>query len=246
MSKVVDETGHQYGDLTVIKRAGSKSGKAAWECKCSCGKIVICTGDDLRRGNRVSCGCKAKERMKKIGKQNAINIAGQRFGKLIALERIENYKNGKSYWKCICDCGNIHYADYSNLIRGNVKSCGCLVSYGEFLIQQFLTKKGISFKTQFTPDGWKLKSSYQPFFDFAVFDNEDNLKFLLEFNGEQHRKFYSNRNTWNNKENFLKVQERDKQKQQLCKENNIPLYIIWYNESLEEKLNQILEKENLT
>ena len=34
--------------------------------------------------------------------------------------------------------------------------------------------------------------------------------------------------TWNNKENFLKTQERDVLKNQWCKDNNIPLIRIPY------------------
>ena len=34
--------------------------------------------------------------------------------------------------------------------------------------------------------------------------------------------------TWNNKENFLKTQERDALKNQWCKDNNIPLIRIPY------------------
>lgn len=39
-----------------------------------------------------------------------IDLTGQRFGKLLVLERDFEYqkKNNydKPYWKCICDCGN--------------------------------------------------------------------------------------------------------------------------------------------
>ena len=41
---------------------------------------------------------------------------------------------GKDHWKCKCECGNFHNAEYSNLVSGKVKSCGCLVSYGEYII----------------------------------------------------------------------------------------------------------------
>jgi hypothetical protein len=49
---------------------------------------------------------------------------GQRFGRLITLERIsEKYKLTK--WICICDCGNQTVVINSNLMRGNTLSCGC-------------------------------------------------------------------------------------------------------------------------
>lgn len=52
------------------------------------------------------------------------NLAGKRFGKLTVLERAES-KNGRTYWKCRCDCGNEISVIASNLLRGNTKSCGC-------------------------------------------------------------------------------------------------------------------------
>ena len=57
---VIDETGNKYGHLTVVKRAGSTPrGIALWECVCDCGSSnsIIVTGDNLRRGHTISCGC---------------------------------------------------------------------------------------------------------------------------------------------------------------------------------------------
>lgn len=38
MGKFIDLTGMKFGRLTVIERAGSKNGCAAWKCRCECGK----------------------------------------------------------------------------------------------------------------------------------------------------------------------------------------------------------------
>lgn len=55
----------------------------------------------------------------------AIDIAGQRFGRLVALEPCRSPEWQRRRWKCICDCGNIHYAETSSLRGGSCKSCGC-------------------------------------------------------------------------------------------------------------------------
>ena len=39
-----------------------------------------------------------------VGIGKVIDISGQRFGKLTAIEAIK--KDGKTVWRCICDCGN--------------------------------------------------------------------------------------------------------------------------------------------
>ncbi len=50
-----------------------------------------------------------------------IDITGQRFGRLTAIEYL-----GASKWKCICDCGNVRTVQFSALNSGRSKSCGCL------------------------------------------------------------------------------------------------------------------------
>lgn len=58
MGTLIDETGNKYGYLTVIERAlNNKDGRAAWKCRCKCGKEIIVSGKSLRSGNTKSCGC---------------------------------------------------------------------------------------------------------------------------------------------------------------------------------------------
>jgi hypothetical protein len=53
-----------------------------------------------------------------------IDIAGQRFGRLVAVRRVGS--RGKNpLWECRCDCGSTHQATSFNLRSGNTKSCGC-------------------------------------------------------------------------------------------------------------------------
>ncbi len=53
------------------------------------------------------------------------DLTGQRFGRLVALER-DAASCGRPKWKCMCDCGNTVSVYASNLKRGSSKSCGCL------------------------------------------------------------------------------------------------------------------------
>lgn len=54
------------------------------------------------------------------------DISGQRFGKLVAVEKTDIKKNTTFVWKCICDCGNEHMVPVNSLTTGTTKSCGCL------------------------------------------------------------------------------------------------------------------------
>ena len=57
-----------------------------------------------------------------------IDLIGQRFGKLIVIQRMNNDKWGGTRWLCKCDCKNkkeiIVFG--SNLRRQKTQSCGCL------------------------------------------------------------------------------------------------------------------------
>lgn len=54
------------------------------------------------------------------------NMAGQRVGRLLVVERADNDKHGCVMWKCQCDCGRFSIVSRTNLISGRVNSCGCL------------------------------------------------------------------------------------------------------------------------
>lgn len=54
-----------------------------------------------------------------------LNISGQRFGRLIAIDPVGKQGRG-ILWRCICDCGKEHIVLGSELLRGNTRSCGCL------------------------------------------------------------------------------------------------------------------------
>ena len=53
-----------------------------------------------------------------------MDLTGQKFGKLILIEKI--VIKYRTYYKCKCDCGNELVVSHSNLQSGNTKSCGCL------------------------------------------------------------------------------------------------------------------------
>lgn len=60
-----------------------------------------------------------------MGKQK-YNIAGQRFGKLVAIKPIT--VDGRQKWLCKCDCGNDYVVYGASLRRGATRSCGCAQS----------------------------------------------------------------------------------------------------------------------
>ncbi|MCR5257244.1 MAG: hypothetical protein K6E40_03685 [Desulfovibrio sp.] len=56
----------------------------------------------------------------------SIDVTGQRFGRLTAIERDHQDAHNRWFWRCKCDCGNETAVMIGNLRGGQVKSCGCL------------------------------------------------------------------------------------------------------------------------
>lgn len=231
MSKIIDLTGKKFGRLTVIEKAPSTGGQAEWICRCECGNIKKVKGQHLRNGATVSCGCFNKE---VTSKARIVNLQGKRFGKLIVIEYVGS-KNGRAVWKCKCDCGNTVEVYSSYLKTGDTKSCGCIISYREMRIEQYLKKHKVLYQKQFTfPD---LKGKKYPLrFDFAIFNEDKSLKCLVEYQGEQHFK-----NIFKLPNNLYKqVLKRDKMKRDYCSLHNIPLFELTNDNNIELELEGII------
>ena len=69
-----------------------------------------------------------------------IDLTGQRFGRLVVVNRSNNQPSKEVRWVCKCDCGRIVEKIGHNLRNGTVKSCGCLRH--ELVIQKN-TKHGL-------------------------------------------------------------------------------------------------------
>lgn len=59
-----------------------------------------------------------------IGQRYPRDLTGFKFGKLTVLEKSDKSTKGRTYWKCLCECGNIKDVYRSNLISGDITSCG--------------------------------------------------------------------------------------------------------------------------
>lgn len=145
----IDMTGQRFGKLVVQVIAGrDKQGNVMWQCLCDCGRQVNVSGTNLRQGRKQSCG--------KCGSTRAIDITGQRFGRLVVIERVLRHSaNGNACWCCRCDCGNEVVVDVQRLRTGVTRSCGCLRQ--ELVRKRALTNEAFR-KTQGNVDALKNSS----------------------------------------------------------------------------------------
>lgn len=219
----------QFGRLTPIEWEGD--GK--WKCKCECGNTVSVITYNLLNGNTQSCGCLQKQRTSETSFKSLI---GEKFGKLLVIERVENGRLNQTRYRCKCDCGGETIVDAANLRNGNTNSCGCIKSKGEMIINNWLQEHGFNFRSQYSFDDCILSTGRRPFFDFVLFKN-DKPYLVIEYNGRQH---YEATGGWNTEEQFAKTQRRDNEKLQWCEDNHYPVLIIKYNEDIKKILEERL------
>lgn len=100
-------------------------------------------------------------------------------------------------------------------------------SYGEIKIHEILEASGLKFKEEYifpdlrSPNGKPLR------FDFAVFDDDGNIDFLIEYQGKQH---YEPSSKFGGKKGFYQQQFNDNKKRRFCALHNFTLIEIPYTE----------------
>lgn len=225
----IDITGKQFSRLTVSHYVGD----GQWKCECECGNRVVVRTYNLNSGNTKSCGCLQKDR---TSEASFVSLVGNRYGKLLVVERVENNRFGHVCYRCKCDCGGETIIDATNLRNGNTNSCGCIKSKGEMIINGWLQEHNIDFRSQYSFDNCVLSTGRRPFFDFVLFKN-DKPYLVIEYNGRQH---YEATGGWNTEESVQDTQRRDCEKLQWCEDNHYPVLVIKYDEDIEKILKERL------
>lgn len=112
-------------------------------------------------------------------------------------------------------------------------------SRGEIKIYEILTQAGLNFKEEYSIAGLNSSNGRALRFDFAVFDDDNNLDFLIEYQGRQH---YEASEKFGGKKGLYQQQYNDNKKRRYCAIHDITLIEIPY---LEENLityDYIMEK----
>jgi hypothetical protein len=123
MPIAIDLTGKRFGRLIAVERLQRFNNKSTYyKCLCDCGKSKEIRSNHLTMGATNSCGCLQKEMR---GKSSEKNLVGERFGRLVVLERLPLYSGKRTFYKCLCDCDNTKNIVGTSLISGITKSCGC-------------------------------------------------------------------------------------------------------------------------
>lgn len=232
-----DLTSQNFGRLTALYTKDVINGHRIWHCKCECGNECDVLSSSLLRGSTKSCGCLNRETalqsLELARKKITLDLTNQRFGKLIAIERISGTRFESAKWKCRCDCGNTIVVSTAQLTQGHCTSCGCLRSRGEMKVSELLRNNNISFIHQKTYEDLKSDKGYKLRFDFYL----PEYNCCIEYQGRQH---YLNTDPYYSHHQL----DNDDLKREYCKNNNIKLIEISYLDYDKLDWNYIEEKLN--
>jgi len=100
-------------------------------------------------------------------------------------------------------------------------------SRGEIKIEEILTAADLNFEMEYifpelrSPNGRPLR------FDFVVFDDDNKIDFIIEYQGEQH---YQPSSKFGGKKGFYQQQYNDNQKRRFCALHGFKLIEIPFTE----------------
>lgn len=100
-------------------------------------------------------------------------------------------------------------------------------SRGEIKIEKILESNDLNFEMEYSFDGLNSSNGKPLRFDFAVFDDDGNLDFLIEYQGKQH---YEPVSKFGGKKGLYQQQHNDNQKRRFCALKGISLIEIPYTE----------------
>ena len=123
--KMLFLAGQRFGRLTAIRCTDETHNNGyIWECLCDCGKTVFLPTSKFKGPKGVrSCGCLLQDFYKSI----RVDITGRTFYRLTAIKCTDERDRLKNIlWLFKCSCGNEFKAAGSEVMRGQIRSCGCI------------------------------------------------------------------------------------------------------------------------
>ena len=115
-------------------------------------------------------------------------------------------------------------------------------SRGEIKIEEILKEAELNFKEEYIFPDLKSPNGRPLRFDFVIFDDDNNIDFLIEYQGKQH---YEPCSKFGGKKGFYQQQFNDNKKRRYCALNGIKLIEIPYTEENLISYDYIMEKAEI-
>jgi hypothetical protein len=226
-SDVYDLVGSEYVVLGEYKHSKSKINKLHVKCG---SEFLVAPNDFLRGGRCPHCSPVAMKTTEQF-KQDVYNLVQDEY---IVLGEYKGVKRKLTMRHCIENCNYEWDILPTNFLKGT-RCPKCCESKGEKRISDFLDKYKVNYKRQYRID--ECRNIYPLPFDFAIFDERDQLLYLIEYDGVQH---FIPIETFGGNERFNYTRENDQIKSKFCNKNNLNLIRISYLDF--ENIDEILLK----
>lgn len=213
---------------------------ATWRCR-FCGHIWRTTFNNRHQGH----GCKVCNSPSAIMKKSHKTFVDEVYQRNDNINVDETYIDSRTkIWFSCKQCGHRWRKSPENML----KYCICPIcnkSKGEQAIYKVLYDNGLNFSTQYVFDDCRFKNPLP--FDFCIFDDNNNVMLLIEYDGEQH---FEPIEFFGGDDAFEITQRNDKIKNEYCIKNHIDLLRIPYFEFeniktlIDNKIQEILNLSN--
>jgi DNA-directed RNA polymerase subunit RPC12/RpoP len=214
---------------------------------CECGKPFTATFNNFMYGDKRTCnmcGFKRSSLKQKIENEvfieEILNLVGKEY------KFLDLYINKKTKLEVLHNkCGKTYFVTPDNFKRGRrCPHCSdARKSNGSKTIIRYLETNSFYFKSEFSLE--KCRNVRKLPFDFAIFDRQNNLICLIEYDGEQH---FKSSTLFGGEDYLLKTYENDNIKNAFCVNTNIPLIRIpyWRKRDIKHILDHVLGYFKLT
>lgn len=220
--------GQRFGRLVVLE--------TFWEtnppkvlCRCDCGVVRLFRKNDVQSGHTQSCGCLTKENTSRASTKDWSGYISESGVKMV--KPAYQNENNQWLWECVCPlCNNSFIALPIKIYNNHTTSCGCKrISSGERIIEDILKSYNIKYEKEYS--FVDCRNKYKLRFDFAIVDDNGGVLFLIEYDGQQH---YHSVEIFGGEKGHTQTVQRDKIKNDYCKDNGIPLLRLNYMQSIED------------
>lgn len=208
-----------YIERTVIQRAMNANRTCLSKCK-------GCNGS--RENCHYSVQCREKNLTKIPDRSTKMSI-GDKIGNWEILDIYPSGNDSGHQMSVLCKClycGTQKKARL-NAVLDNAAACECFKNHsiGEMMISKALENLDVSYLTEYVFDDLVGLGGGSLRYDFAIFNQENKLCGLIEFDGEQH---FQDAGSYFNQNGTVQI--HDKIKDDFAEKHNIPLLRVPYYE----------------
>lgn len=196
--------------------------------KCSCSKNFITNFHTFLNQNKRHCDECSLQNFQNKKKKGIVflkeYVSTNSESNLIS----EEYNNYHERLDFVCSCDNKFQTSFASFMNGKTKCNFCSPnSKLELLAEEYFINNKVNYETQYSFSDLRGINDGLLRFDFALFDKNNNLLFLVELDGEQHFKAFSG---FGGLEKFETVKIHDNLKNEYSKNKGLDLYRISYNQ----------------